>query len=142
MGDSGNVKTRSFCPTCGSPVYLGFSAMPDLFAANSRRSADGSMTMPMRGMGMSHMRGRRLKGTTRATGLARSHEWGMPYLVNPVQAARSHRALAAGAPPDWAELALELGYFDQAHFIRDFTALVGRSPVAGYFRTRRGVTKE
>lgn len=22
VGDSGNVKTRAFCPTCGSPVYL------------------------------------------------------------------------------------------------------------------------
>ena len=29
---------------------------------------------------------------------------------------------------DWAALALELGYFDQAHFIKDFKALVGRSP--------------
>jgi len=29
--DSGNVKTRGFCPTCGSPVYLTFAGMPDLF---------------------------------------------------------------------------------------------------------------
>ena len=28
----------------------------------------------------------------------------------------------------------ELGYFDQAHFVRDFTALIGTSPA----RTRRG----
>lgn len=28
VADSGNVKTRSFCPTCGSPVYITFSAMP------------------------------------------------------------------------------------------------------------------
>jgi AraC-like DNA-binding protein len=25
-------------------------------------------------------------------------------------------------------LALDLGYFDQAHFIKDFKAVVGRSP--------------
>ena len=31
VADSGNVKTHSFCPTCGSPVYLTFAAMPDLF---------------------------------------------------------------------------------------------------------------
>jgi hypothetical protein len=31
VADSGNVKTRSFCPTCGSPVYMTFSAMPDIF---------------------------------------------------------------------------------------------------------------
>jgi len=31
VGDSGNVKTRAFCPTCGSPVYMTFAAMPDVF---------------------------------------------------------------------------------------------------------------
>ncbi len=30
VGDSGNVKTRAFCPACGSPVYMTFAAMPDL----------------------------------------------------------------------------------------------------------------
>jgi len=35
VGDSGNVKTRSFCPVCGAPVYLGFSAMPDLFTIHA-----------------------------------------------------------------------------------------------------------
>ena len=30
----------------------------------------------------------------------------------------------------WAEVAAELGYFDQSHFIRDFTAAVGLTPVA------------
>lgn len=30
--DSGNVKTHAFCPACGTPVYLLFSAMPDLIA--------------------------------------------------------------------------------------------------------------
>ncbi len=29
---------------------------------------------------------------------------------------------------DWASLALELGYFDQAHFIRDFKSVVGTPP--------------
>ena len=29
---------------------------------------------------------------------------------------------------DWTRLALELGYFDHAHFIADFRAVVGRSP--------------
>ena len=28
VADSGNVKTRSFCAHCGTPVYLTFSAMP------------------------------------------------------------------------------------------------------------------
>ncbi|WP_082582879.1 helix-turn-helix transcriptional regulator [Frateuria sp. Soil773] len=49
---------------------------------------------------------------------------------------RLHEAVAqlqAGKPIAWTGLALELGYFDQAHFIRDFRALVGRSP-ADYMR--------
>ncbi len=37
---------------------------------------------------------------------------------------RSH----SGDRPDWAQLALELGYFDQAHLINDFRALTGYSP--------------
>ncbi|MGI8993155.1 MAG: helix-turn-helix domain-containing protein [Nocardioidaceae bacterium] len=30
-----------------------------------------------------------------------------------------------GAGPSWAELAIELGYADQAHFIRDFRRVIG-----------------
>jgi len=36
--------------------------------------------------------------------------------------------VAAGDRPDWAALALELGYFDQAHFARDFKAQLGKTP--------------
>ena len=35
VGDSGNVKTRAFCPACGSPVYLTFAAMPELFTVHA-----------------------------------------------------------------------------------------------------------
>ena len=42
--------------------------------------------------------------------------------------------LADGGPAeqtwDWAGLAQDLGYYDQAHFINDFKKLVGRSPTA------------
>lgn len=44
---------------------------------------------------------------------------------------RLHEAaerVAAGNVVDWTALALDLGYFDQAHFIKDFKALVGRTP--------------
>ncbi|MBL8112627.1 MAG: helix-turn-helix transcriptional regulator [Acidobacteria bacterium] len=50
---------------------------------------------------------------------------------------RLHEALErmdSGARENWTALALDLGYFDQAHFIRDFRALVGRTP-ASYDRT-------
>lgn len=36
--------------------------------------------------------------------------------------------LAEGADIDWAGIAADLGYADQAHLARDFTAMVGESP--------------
>ena len=48
-----------------------------------------------------------------------------------IQRYRLHEAaerIALGEALDWPDLALELGYSDQAHFIRDFRKLVGRSP--------------
>ncbi|WP_257459297.1 helix-turn-helix domain-containing protein [Archangium lipolyticum] len=38
------------------------------------------------------------------------------------------RQLKAGATPDWGSLALSLGYYDQAHFIREFRQFTGSSP--------------
>jgi hypothetical protein len=31
-GDGGTVKASAFCPTCGTPVFMRFPAMPALFA--------------------------------------------------------------------------------------------------------------
>ena len=36
--------------------------------------------------------------------------------------------VAEGKVIDWSELALDFGYFDQAHFIKDFKAIVGSTP--------------
>jgi AraC-like DNA-binding protein len=50
-----------------------------------------------------------------------------------IQRYRLHEAaerIAAGETAPGAELALELGYADQAHFIRDFRRLVGWTPAA------------
>jgi AraC-like DNA-binding protein len=48
-----------------------------------------------------------------------------------LQRYRLHEALEQldlRAGVDWTRLALDLGYFDHAHFIRDFRAVAGRSP--------------
>jgi hypothetical protein len=46
ISDRGNVKTRAFCPTCGSPVYLTFVAMPDLFTVHAASLDDPSRYQP------------------------------------------------------------------------------------------------
>ena len=46
VGDSGNVKTRAFCPTCGSPVYMTFAAMPDVFTVHAASLDDPSRFEP------------------------------------------------------------------------------------------------
>ena len=46
VGDSGNVKTHSFCPACGSPVYLTFAAMPDLFTVHAASLDDPTRFKP------------------------------------------------------------------------------------------------
>ncbi|MBU2409900.1 MAG: GFA family protein, partial [Gammaproteobacteria bacterium] len=44
--DSGHVKTRGFCPRCGSPVYLRFSAMPQIFTVHAASLDDPSRFVP------------------------------------------------------------------------------------------------
>ena len=46
VGDSGNAKSRFFCPTCGSPVYLTFSAAPEFFAVRAASLDDPSRYRP------------------------------------------------------------------------------------------------
>ncbi len=46
IADSGNMKTHAFCPTCGTPVYLTFAAMPDLFSVHAGSLDDPGMFNP------------------------------------------------------------------------------------------------
>jgi hypothetical protein len=61
IGDSGNVKTRAFCPTCGSPVYMTFAAMPDVFTIHAASLDDPgryqpqAVTYAMRGYAWDHL---------------------------------------------------------------------------------------
>lgn len=56
---------------------------------------------------------------------------------------RMHEAVArvqAGHAVAWADLAQDLGYFDQAHFIADFRRLTGHTP-GDYARAHHGTAK-
>lgn len=45
-GDSGNDKIHAFCPTCGTPVYLTFAAMPKLIAIHAASLDDPGQFRP------------------------------------------------------------------------------------------------
>lgn len=46
VADSGNEKAHAFCPTCGTPVYLTFAAMPDLVAVHAASLDDPGRFVP------------------------------------------------------------------------------------------------
>ncbi|WP_344305904.1 AraC family transcriptional regulator [Brevibacterium samyangense] len=66
--------------------------------------------------------------------------------VSPTWVIRRYRLLDAaelardGAEVDWSAVAAELGYADQSHLIREFTAAIGRSPAA-YLRDQRAMRR-
>lgn len=49
-------------------------------------------------------------------------------------------ARAAGRRLDWAVIALDAGYYDQSHFIRDFREFTGRTPMAVLSNTGAAVS--
>ena len=61
VADSGSVKTRGFCPTCGSPVSMSFAAMPDVFTVHAAsldelgRYRPQAVTYTMRGHAWDHL---------------------------------------------------------------------------------------
>jgi hypothetical protein len=46
VADSGNVKTRAFCPVCGSPVYMTLAAAPDVFIIRAASLDDPARYKP------------------------------------------------------------------------------------------------
>ncbi len=50
--------------------------------------------------------------------------------------------MAAGARVDWALLAADLGYADQAHFVRDFTAMFGETPTGYAARYHQEISRQ
>lgn len=62
---------------------------------------------------------------------------GPKWVVNRYRMHEVVERLNAGEHVDLTTLAFDLGYFDQAHFNRDFKTLIGRSPTA-YARAQSG----
>ncbi|RKT57323.1 DUF6597 domain-containing transcriptional factor [Saccharothrix australiensis] len=50
--------------------------------------------------------------------------------------------MAAGGKVDWAALAAGLGYADQAHFVRDFTAMFGETPTDHAARYHQDISRQ
>lgn len=46
VGDGGTRKSRAFCPTCGSPVYMTFPDMPEFFVVRAGSLDDPSRYQP------------------------------------------------------------------------------------------------
>jgi AraC-like DNA-binding protein len=59
--------------------------------------------------------------------------------VNVIRFRRVFDQLTTGGRQDWARLALEAGYFDQSHLIRDFHRFIGCSP-SQFVSQMRGLT--
>jgi AraC-like DNA-binding protein len=53
---------------------------------------------------------------------------GPKWIIRRSRVQEAAERVAAGTQVDWAQLAFELGYHDQAHLIRDFKAQVGFTP--------------
>ncbi|MCB9600943.1 MAG: AraC family transcriptional regulator [Sandaracinus sp.] len=55
---------------------------------------------------------------------------GTKWIVRRARVQEAADRVARGEPVAWAAVAHELGYHDQAHFIRDFRAQIGSTPTA------------
>jgi AraC-like DNA-binding protein len=53
---------------------------------------------------------------------------GPKWVIQRYRLQEAAERIAAAPEQDWADLALELGYSDQAHFVRDFRRFVGKTP--------------
>ncbi len=96
---------------------------------------DEAMALAARAMGDRELR--RAEDLARVAGVSvrtlhRSFERyigvGPKWVLRRARVQEAAERVASGAPVVWAELALELGYHDQAHLIRDFKAQVGFTP--------------
>lgn len=66
---------------------------------------------------------------------------GPKWVIGRYRLQEAAELIACGRASDWTATALDLGYFDQAHFIRDFRTIIGTTP-AEYARRARTLPDE
>lgn len=67
---------------------------------------------------------RELRGAGRTLGV--TPKW----VIKRFRLQEAAERIEQGAATSWTELAMQLGYFDQAHFIKDFKSVLGQTPAA------------
>lgn len=99
-------------------------------AVSAIRTARGAVRIAALARGLGISQDPLEKRFRRAVGASPKHFASIIRLGHVVDA---HRWFASPAAPrakhaDWARRALDAGYFDQSHFIREFRAVTGKSP--------------
>lgn len=64
---------------------------------------------------------------------------GLKWMLQRVRLQRAAALAIQLDAPDWAAMALELGYSDQAHFVNDFKRIIGQPPAQYAAMARKGV---
>ena len=114
-----------------------FSLMEEALLSRLRRSPEPHGAVPV-ALGAFEPAGVRVRDVAGLVGLSQRRfiqvfaaEVGLtPKLYCRVRRFQRARALVGqAASPDWARVAVDCGYFDQSHLIRDFLAFSGLSPV-------------
>jgi AraC-like DNA-binding protein len=65
---------------------------------------------------------------------------GPKHLCRVLRFRHACRLARNSARPDWAAIAIDAGYFDQAHFIHDFREFTGLTPMAVFSNTSDGLS--
>ena len=127
----GSVLERGGGPTCVElvePLLRRFVPIRDENVALAARAVDLARAEPS--IGRARDLAERVGVSPRSLERLFGKYVGVPpkWIIRRYRVHEACERVRSGAPASWPDLAQELGYFDQAHFIRDFKSQVGRTP--------------